>query len=56
MDQQSDRSAGTRYTDCSLEAALKHESYAQAIAFQTEDFAEGRSAFFEKRAPKFRGK
>jgi len=45
-----------RYANCSLEAALEHESYTQAIAFQTEDFAEGRSAFFEKRPPKFRGK
>jgi 2-(1,2-epoxy-1,2-dihydrophenyl)acetyl-CoA isomerase len=48
--------AGTRYTDCSLEVALKHELFTQAIAFQTEDFAEGRSAFFEKRAPAFKGK
>jgi 2-(1,2-epoxy-1,2-dihydrophenyl)acetyl-CoA isomerase len=45
-----------RYGDCSLEAALEHESFTQAIAFQTEDFAEGRSAFFEKRAPTFKGK
>lgn len=45
-----------RYADCSLEAALEHESYTQAIAFQTEDFAEGRAAFFEKRAPKFKWK
>jgi 2-(1,2-epoxy-1,2-dihydrophenyl)acetyl-CoA isomerase len=45
-----------RYADCPLEAALEHECHAQAIAFQTEDFAEGRSAFLEKRTPKFRGK
>jgi 2-(1,2-epoxy-1,2-dihydrophenyl)acetyl-CoA isomerase len=45
-----------RYANCSLEAALEHESYTQAIAFQTDDFAEGRSAFFEKRKPAFKGK
>ena len=45
-----------RYADCPLEAALEHESCTQALAFQTEDFAEGRRAFFEKRPPRFKGK
>ena len=40
-----------RGVDCLLEATLEHESYTQAIAFQTEDFAEERSAFFETQAP-----
>jgi len=38
----------------SLDAALEGEVLAQTLAFATEEHAEGRRAFFEKRAPRFR--
>lgn len=43
-------------TELSTEAAMAMESYAQAILFESEDKAEGTSAFLEKRTPKFKGK
>jgi 2-(1,2-epoxy-1,2-dihydrophenyl)acetyl-CoA isomerase len=39
----------------SLEGALEMEAMAQAACFSTSEFAEGRAAFCEKRAPNFRG-
>ncbi|MED4779928.1 enoyl-CoA hydratase/isomerase family protein [Brevibacillus choshinensis] len=38
-----------------LEKLLAMESFAQGICFQTSDFREGIQAFFEKRAPVFKG-
>jgi enoyl-CoA hydratase/carnithine racemase len=40
----------------SLDESLKAETDAQAVLFATEDFAEGRAAFLEKRPAKFQGK
>ena len=40
----------------SLETFLEMESVMQAVAFNSDDFEEGRRAFFEKRAPRFKGK
>jgi enoyl-CoA hydratase len=43
-------------TQVSTEAAMAMENFAQAILFESEDKAEGTSAFLEKRSPKFKGK
>ena len=40
----------------SLENFLEMESVMQAVAFSSDDFEEGRRAFLEKRAPRFKGK
>jgi len=42
--------------DMPLEAALLHERYAWGILRDTEDRQEGRRAFAEKRAPRYRGR
>ncbi len=39
-----------------LEDSLRWEANLQAIAFLTEDFAEAKEAFFQKRKPRFKGK
>ena len=39
-----------------LYSGLYFERYAQAVAFSTEDKAEGTAAFLEKRPPQFKGK
>jgi enoyl-CoA hydratase/carnithine racemase len=44
------------WEESSIEAAYEHQGQALQYAFQTEDFAEGRKAFLEKRPPKFRGR
>jgi len=44
------------WEESSVEAAYEHQGQALQYAFQTEDFAEGRKAFLEKRQPKFRGR
>ena len=38
-----------------LEEAIDEENRLQTALFLSEDCAEGLAAFFEKRAPKFRG-
>jgi enoyl-CoA hydratase/carnithine racemase len=37
-----------------LDAALEMEAMGQSLSFNTDEHAEGRAAFREKRAPKFR--
>jgi len=39
-----------------LDTFLEMESVMQAVAFNSDDFEEGRRAFLEKRAPRFKGK
>jgi 2-(1,2-epoxy-1,2-dihydrophenyl)acetyl-CoA isomerase len=38
-----------------LETLLEMEAHLQAVCFPSEDFNEGRKAFFEKRPPRFQG-
>ena len=42
--------------EASLSGALMLEKYAQGALVQTEDKAEGISAFLEKRKPEFKGR
>jgi len=44
------------WEESSVEAAYEHQGLALHFTTQTEDFAEGRKAFLEKRQPKFRGR
>ncbi len=45
-----------RSFDLTLEQVLHEETFAQALAFTSEDHKEGIKAFFEKRSPVFKGK
>jgi enoyl-CoA hydratase/carnithine racemase len=44
-----------RANDSSLQQAIRHEASAQAAVFDSDDHAEGVSAFVEKRDPEFSG-
>ena len=42
--------------EATVEAAYEHQGLALHLARQTDDFAEGRTAFLEKRPPRFTGR
>ncbi len=46
----------TRAYESSLEACLEEEAFAQSLAAQSEDVAEGMRAFAEHRRPEFKGR
>ena len=45
-----------RALDCTLADAMEYESYLQEAMAATDDFAEGVTAFIQKRPPQFQGK
>ena len=46
---------GMRENTASLEATLRFEQQRQPVLFETDDFREGKAAFFERRDPTFSG-
>ena len=45
-----------QFGSCGLDGALEMEARGQLALLQSQDFIEGLSAFFGKRAPQFAGK